>query len=137
MKNERNPDDCLWVSSIGAVLILSFLITLSGCESEGTTQLKSNPQIVNIGTIEGCEVKYVNRGYKDNSFYIAKCNGTQTTTENYTERTGKNNTERTHTAITYEIQKLQKEAADIEMRNKALEKLTPSEKEALGIKQAS
>ena len=48
--------------------------------SEKNKQLLQKPEIVQIGTFNGCNVSYVNRGYQVNSFYIAKCNNTETRT---------------------------------------------------------
>ena len=47
---------------------------------EKNKQLLQNPEIVQIGIFEGCNVSYVNRGNQVNSFYIAKCNNTETRT---------------------------------------------------------
>ena len=47
---------------------------------EKNKQLLQKPEIVQIGTFDGCNVSYVNRGYQVNSFYIAKCNNTETRT---------------------------------------------------------
>ena len=47
---------------------------------EKNKQLLQKPEIVQIGTFNGCNVSYVNRGYQVNSFYIAKCNNTETRT---------------------------------------------------------
>ena len=48
--------------------------------SEKNKQLLQKPEIVQIGTFNGCNVSYVNRGYQVNSFYIAKCNNAETRT---------------------------------------------------------
>ena len=48
--------------------------------SEKNKQLLQKPEIVQIGIFNGCNVSYVNRGYQVNSFYIAKCNNTETRT---------------------------------------------------------
>jgi len=48
--------------------------------SEKNKQLLQKPEIVKIGIFNGCNVSYVNRGYQVNSFYIAKCNNTETRT---------------------------------------------------------
>lgn len=47
---------------------------------EKNKQLLQKPEIVTIGIFEGCSVVYVNRGQAKYSFYIAKCNNTETRT---------------------------------------------------------
>jgi len=105
------------------------LLSLTGCDEP--KQVK-NPEIYDLGTFDGCGVKYVNRGYKDNSFYIARCGTTSTATGGY-ETGGK---PRQHIpqvtivdegAMDAQIQALQEKKA-------ALNKLTPRERELLGIK---
>lgn len=52
-------------------------IALLGCEQD---RKMANPSIENIGTIDGCTVRWVDRGYTDKSFYIARCDNTTTVT---------------------------------------------------------
>ena len=37
-----------------------------------------NPEITTVKSVNGCEVKFVNRGYKSNSFFITNCGDTTT-----------------------------------------------------------
>ena len=72
-----------WVVIIGGyliwVIVFMCIFTLIN-DSEKNKQLLQKPEIVQIGTFDGCNVSYVNRGYQVNSFYIAKCNNTETRT---------------------------------------------------------
>lgn len=72
-----------WVVIIGGyliwVIVFMLIFTLIN-DSEKNKQLLQKPEIVQIGTFDGCNVSYVNRGYQVNSFYIAKCNNTETRT---------------------------------------------------------
>ena len=72
-----------WVVIIGGyliwVIVFMFIFTLIN-DSEKNKQLLQKPEIVQIGIFEGCNVSYVNRGNQVNSFYIAKCNNTETRT---------------------------------------------------------
>ena len=61
------------------VIVFMFIFMMIN-DSEKNKQLLQNPEIVQIGTFDGCNVSYVNRGYQVNSFYIAKCNNTETRT---------------------------------------------------------
>ena len=54
-------------SKIGYICVAMF--ALSGCNEEKI----ANPDIINVGTYEGCSVKYIDRGDRDRNFYIAKC----------------------------------------------------------------
>ena len=110
---------------------------LTGCgqrTDEEAKALLSTPAVNFVGVYEGCEVKYVDRGYQIRSFYIAKCGNTTTATRNYTEQSGKSTVFRSSTVITQELDKLQAEKAAAETKERALEKLTPTERAALGIK---
>lgn len=72
-----------WIVIIGGYLIwviVFMLIFMLINDSEKNKQLLQKPEIVQIGTFDGCNVSYVNRGYQVNSFYIAKCNNTETRT---------------------------------------------------------
>ena len=113
--------------------ILVATVLLSGCNEEEKALL-AKPSISEIGEFDGCNVKFVNRGYEKLSFYIAKCDTTSTSTTNYTTSSGKSTTFRRKTIITKEIEKLQAEKADLDAKAAAMEKLTPTERKALGIK---
>ena len=39
--------------------------------------------VEDVGEFDGCTVKFVDRGSNTNSFFLAKCNSTATTTKNY------------------------------------------------------
>ena len=72
-----------WVVIIVGYLIwviVFMLIFMMINDSEKNKQLLQKPEIVQIGIFNGCNVSYVNRGYQVNSFYIAKCNNTETRT---------------------------------------------------------
>jgi hypothetical protein len=96
--------------------------------------LLANPTVNTVGTYDNCDVKYVDRGTSTNSFYIARCGDTSTTTNAYDEQVGKQTVFRSSVAITRDIQRLQTEKAVAESKERALEKLTPAEKQALGVK---
>lgn len=114
-------------------LLLVSTLALSGCNEEAKA-LYASPQVQDVGEFDGCQVKFVNRGYEIASFYIARCGSTVTTTTNWNQRSGKSSTFRRSTVINDEIEKLQAEKAESEAREKALSKLSPAEREALGIK---
>ena len=61
-------------------VILLMILFNAKHTSEKNKQLLKKPEIVQIGIFEGCSVAYVNRGNQVNSFYIAKCNNTETRT---------------------------------------------------------
>lgn len=61
------------------VIVFMFIFMMIN-DSEKNKQLLQNPEIVQIGIFAGCNVSYVNRGNQVNSFYIAKCNNTETRT---------------------------------------------------------
>lgn len=72
-----------WIVIIGGYLfyvIVFMLIFMMINDSEKNKQLLQKPEIVQIGTFDGCNVSYVNRGNQSDSFYIAKCNNTETRT---------------------------------------------------------
>ena len=109
-------------------------VLLTGCNEEKTALLAS-PKTESVGTFDGCEVSFVNRGWSEASFYMAKCPGNSaTTTRNYTVKSGKATVFKRSTVIAQEIESLQAEKAESEAREAALAKLTPAEKSALGIK---
>jgi major membrane immunogen (membrane-anchored lipoprotein) len=119
-----------------AICILAAVL-LVGCGGRTDEQAKamlSNPDVNEVGTFDGCEVKYVDRGYHAYSFYIARCGNTTTATRNYTEQSGKTTVNRRSTVIAQEIQKLEAEKAAAVTKEKALEKLSPEEKALLGVK---
>jgi tRNA U55 pseudouridine synthase TruB len=133
-----------------ALLLGVFAGALSGCTEESRARMEAeraaeqakieakqkNPEIRVIGIYDGCEVKYVDRYYASDSFYLARCGNTSTTTTKV--RVGKVTQNRA--AILQEIdeldkqrEKLKAEAQSLEKREAALAKLTPDEQAALGI----
>ena len=72
-----------WSATIASYFIFVILLMIvfdAKHTSEKNKQLLQKPEIVQIGIFNGCNVSYVNRGYQVNSFYIAKCNNTETRT---------------------------------------------------------
>jgi hypothetical protein len=119
---------------LGLVAVSALLTACGGRTDEQAKAMLSNPEINNVGNFDGCDVKYVDRGYHAYSFYIARCNNTTTATRNYTEQSGKTTVNRRSTVITQEIEKLEAEKSAAIAKEKALEKLSPEEKKLLGIK---
>jgi hypothetical protein len=125
------------MKTISILLPVVAALVLSACGSRTDEQAKallSNPEISIVGKFDGCEVKFVDRGYHSYSFYIARCDNTTTTTRNYTEQSGKTTVNRRSTVIAQEIEKLEAEKAAAVAKEKALEKLSPEEKKLLGVK---
>ena len=112
---------------------MTMMFFLTGCNNEEAQAKLNNPQTINIGEFDGCEVKFVDRGYESNSFYIAKCGNTTTTTRHWRETRGKSQVNRSSTVITQEIESLQEEKKKVEMTEKAMSKLSDEEKKALGL----
>jgi ABC-type Fe3+-hydroxamate transport system substrate-binding protein len=50
-------------------------------EKSRIAELKRDPIITTLGSVDGCEVKYFNLGSKENSFYSTKCVNTVTITD--------------------------------------------------------
>lgn len=118
------------------VICILAAVLLVGCgrTDEQAKAMMANPSITAVGTYEDCEVKFIDRGYHDLSFYIAKCGDTSTLTRNYQEKHGKSYVNRRSTVIAQEITKLEAEKAAAVTKEKALEKLSVEEKTVLGIK---
>jgi hypothetical protein len=117
--------------SITGLLICASLLT--GC-NEKEDSLRAAPETSAIGTFDGCEVSFVNRGYNELSFYMAKCPGNSTTTtQNYRVKSGKSTVFKRSTVIAQEIEALQVEKNESESKEKALEKLSPAERKTLGL----
>lgn len=129
-----------------AALVLACL-GAAGCstaEEEAKAQrMMSQPEIAVIGTFDGCEVKFVNRYYRDRSFYLARCGDTATTTQQFTEQHGRATAEHTRIAITQRLSALDEERTRLEkeltaidqVRQSAMSKLTAQERAALGVEQ--
>ena len=124
---------------LASVFLASTMFVLFGCdEDEQIKQAKkAKPEVVNVGVFDDCNVKYVDRGYAELSFYLAKCetanSTTTTTTKNYYVPQGKTRVFRRSTVISEEIQKLQEEKEAAELQEKALSKLSTEEKKSLGL----
>ena len=118
------------------LIVLAATIALTACGSRTTEEaraLLSKPDIITLGTFDGCEVKYVDRGFREQSFYLAKCGNTSTTSRFWLEQQGKTQVTRTSTVITQDIDKLQAEKIKAEQFEQAMSKLSPQDKKALGI----
>ena len=119
------------------LLLAAIVFLLSGCGGRTREQAQAmitNPDVNFVGVYDGCEVKFIDRGYHDQSFFIAKCGDTTTLTRNYTEKQGKSTVNRRSTVITQEIEKLEAEKSAVIAKERALSKLTIEEKKALGVK---
>lgn len=100
------------------------ILALSGCNLYEKEDAKlANPVITSKGTYDGCEVKFVDRGYQTESFYLARCveGDTSTTTQHYEYRSGKANLQRSSVTILNEL------------KYSGLSKLTKEEQKALGL----
>jgi hypothetical protein len=120
---------------VNKVLICVACLFLVGCNEEQDALYK-NPVVQNVGQYEGCDVKFVNRGYQNVSFYIAKCGQTVTTTSNYETKSGKTtvfNRNTTIVDIDNEIDRLKQEKERIAVLETAKKKLTAEELKMLGI----
>jgi uncharacterized lipoprotein YehR (DUF1307 family) len=111
------------------LLTISVLtVMLAGCGDDAAQQAKlTNPDITKLGTFDGCEVKYVDRGYESNSFYMAKCGNTVTQSSLF--QSGK--IQERMTSITQQMDALTAEKQALATREEALNKLTPEERAAL------
>lgn len=114
------------------IIIATFLtiLSLSGCQDD---VLKANPEVTQITDIEGCTVKYVNRGDRIDSFFIATCQGATTVSSNYTQRVGKASVVRQSTVITKQIDDLQAELNITAAKEAAISKLSVEERKLLGF----
>lgn len=112
------------------LMVLAAALALSGCkEDDDAAALRAKPEITDIGEIDSCNVKFVNRGYSRDSFFIARCPGAAITTRNYTERSGKTSVARRITVIEREFT-----PTDAQIKESALSKLTDEERAVLGVK---
>lgn len=129
MKDKKFDD---WAGVVVGVLILGIL-SIGGCQSDEEVAkreaLKKAPIIETLGTFDGCVTKFVNRGRTDNSFYLAKCGNTTTTSQQYSS--GRSTV--TNISITQQIDQLQSQADELRLKQEAIKKLSPEERKALGI----
>jgi hypothetical protein len=109
------------------------LLLVTGCDKLDHTLL-TEPKIEQIGTFDGCDVVFVDRGYDKASFFMAKCGNTSTITNNQTLFSDTSQFSKRSTVITQTIEKLQKEKAEALAREAVLSKLSDAEKAAIGIK---
>ena len=87
-----------------APLIVGVML-LASCTDDEARHLLANPSVSMVGTFDGCEVKFVNRGYSSTSFYIARCGDTDTATRNWTEGQGRSTVDRRSTVITDHVRR--------------------------------
>ena len=112
------------------LMVLAAVVALTGCDHhEEAAALLAKPEITAVGEFDGCAVKYVNRGYKIDSFFIARCTDTTVTTRNYTEQSGKTSVARRITVIEREFT-----PTNEQIKESALSKLTAEERDVLGVK---
>lgn len=111
---------------------LGLLIGLTGCgPSARTVAMMQNPEITIINEIDDCVIKYVDRGDRERSFYLAKCSNTSTVTGEERVKTGKTSHYEKRTEITQQLEELTPEEKKALVRQQALKKLTPAERDAL------
>jgi len=113
--------------------VLTIILAIAGCDDGVIAAKKMNPVITNIGDFDGCNVKYVDRGYTSDSFFMAKCGDTVTQSNTY--QSGK--TSQRMMTITQKINDLTAERAALvkeeEAKQAALAKLSVQDQTALGI----
>lgn len=109
-----------------SIVVAVAAIALVGCQDD---YKKNNPVVGAPIYVDGCEVKYIDRGDSYYSFYIAKCGDTSTTSRRYTS--GKSS--RNSVVITQEIDALQAEQKEAKLKEAAVGKLTEEERKVLGV----
>lgn len=139
--------------------VVAMAIGVSGCSSpEEVAQAeekRKNPNVYMVGTFDGCEVKFYERGYTSENFYIARCvnsKATTSVTKLESVRSGKTSHDELHLNITDEVldinarkeqlksemDALETKKLELEKKNqiaeKAKQKLSAEEKSALGVK---
>ena len=112
------------------IACISVVVGLTGC-NEREEALLASPQTIDVGTFDGCAVRFVNRGYASTSFYIARCdsNSTSTVTRNWRESVGKTTVDKRSTVVSH----IDDHTRLVEVKQ-ALDRLTESDKAMLGIK---
>lgn len=110
------------------------VFALSGCEKD---EKYNNPQVNPLSAeVDGCVVKYVNRGHISDSFYIARCPGLSDTVAITGQTGGKyNNLLTSITRTETEAERAAREQAErlAARKNAALSKLTAEERRVLGL----
>jgi hypothetical protein len=116
---------------------------LSGCDGDYEREMQKkmdNPQVTDEITVDGCDVKYYDRGYSDKSFHIAKCGNTTTISRRV--QSGKTHRDAVEiTTLDQQIADLTAQRDELQKQDKlksqAISKLTPDERAALGIPASS
>lgn len=110
------------------------VFALSGCEKD---EKYDNPVVKPLVTeVDGCVVKYVDRGLVSNSFYLARCPGLGDTVTTTGQTGGKGNSLMTAVTRTEtEAERVAREQAErlAAQKKSALSKLTVEERRALGL----
>jgi len=110
------------------LIFLVLPLLLAACNDPNAP--KREPNVRNTFEVDGCQVKYIDPPNLPN-FYIARCGNTTTAT--WQQSNGKSTT--TYGSVTVDTtDELRKRLADAEARDKALAKLSPEDRKALGIK---
>jgi hypothetical protein len=104
-------------------------LSLLACGEPDPNAPKPMLAVKKVHNIDGCEVKYIDNPYGPN-FYIARCG--ETVTNTWQRQSGKSQITEATINVNSE-QELRKRLAEIEAKNKALAKLSPEEKKALGL----
>lgn len=112
-------------------LLIASAFSLAGCQEEQKA-LYASPSVTEVGTFDGCNVKFVNRGFQTESFFLARCDGTTATTNNAMVGS-KSQTLQRRVAIETQIKDLEKERDAIKARESAIQKLSQEEAKALGV----
>ena len=111
------------------------VFALSGCGE--INEKYKNPVVEPLSAeVDGCLVKYVNRGYVSNSFYIARCPGLGDTVTTTSQTGGKGNSLMTAVTRTEtEAERVARDQAErlAAQKKSALSKLTVEERRALGL----
>lgn len=115
-------------------LMLIPILFLFGC-NEKEEALLASPKVTSIGEFEGCDVKFVNRGYETRSFYLAHCDAPSSTVSDiYSYQQGKVTKYATKlSSVTKEVE-CDEECQKQKLIASALKKLSKQEREILGIK---
>lgn len=116
------------------ILMLIPILFLFGCNEEKEALL-ATPQITSIGEFEGCDVKFVDRGYETKSFYLAHCDvSSSTVSDVYSFHQGKSTKYATKlSSVTKEVE-CDEECQKQKLIVSALKKLSKQEREILGLK---
>lgn len=115
---------------VSVFLVFAAAAGLSGCNE--TSNRDPNVGYVKYEiAVDGCNVKYVDNPRGAN-FFVAKCPA-ESTTVTHQQQNGKSTTT-IPVVTTKEVEDLEKKLADAKAKQSALDKLSPEDKKALGIK---